>query len=98
MRDIRPPVVETEIRAGERIEIERRSIYPVIKVSILKTPDGIVFGSWIVPLALLVIEPKGQYAVSFSDGEITADQIGEMVPSLKKVIDKARGIFRIEVS
>jgi len=98
MRYIRPPAVETEILAGEKIEIERRSIYPVIRISILKTPEGVVFGGWITPLAMLVIEPKGQYAISLTEGEITADQIGEMVPSLKKVIDKARGIFRIEVS
>lgn len=97
MRDIRAPAVETEIRTGEKIEIEMRSIYPVIKVSVLRTPDGTVLGSWIAPLAMLVIEPKGQYAISFTGEEITADQIGTMVPSLKKVIDKARGIYRIEV-
>jgi uncharacterized spore protein YtfJ len=98
MRDMRPSVVDTEIRAGERIEIGRRSIYPVIKVSVLRTPDGAVLGSWIAPLAMLVIEPEMQYAISFTGEEITADQIGTMVPSLKKAIDKARGIYRIEVS
>ncbi len=93
-----PPKIETEIKAGERIEIEGRSIYPVIKISVLKTPDGTVLGSWIAPLAMLVIEQEEQYAISFTDEEMTADQIGKMVPSLEKVIDKARGIYRIEVS
>ncbi len=98
MKDIRPPKVETEIKVGERIEIEGRSIYPVVKVAVLKTPEGAVFGSWITPLAMLVIEQKEQYALSFTGEEMTADQIGELVPSLRQVIDKARGIHRIEVS
>jgi uncharacterized spore protein YtfJ len=91
VREIRLPKVETEIKAGERIEIEGRDIYPVVKVSTLKTPEGIVFGSWITPLAMLVIEQKEQYAVSFTGEKMTADQIVELAPTLKKVIDKARG-------
>lgn len=98
MKEIRPPGVETEIKAGDRIEIEGRSIYPVIKVSALKTQEGTVFGCWITPLAMLVIEQKEQYAISFTGKEMTADQIGELVPSLRKVIDKARGIYRIKIS
>ncbi len=98
MNQIRPPRIETEIKVGERIETEGRSIYPVIKISVLKTPDGTVLGSWIAPLAMLVIEQGEQYVISFTGEEMTADQIGEMVPSLKKAIDKARGIYRIEVS
>jgi hypothetical protein len=98
MRDMRPPVVDTEIRAGDRIEIGRRSIYPVIRVSVLRTPEGAVLGSWIAPLAMLVIEPEMQYTISFTGEEITADQIGMMVPTLREVIDKARGFYRIEVS
>lgn len=98
MKEIRLPKVETEIRAGERIKIETRSIYPVIKVSVLKTSEGTVFGSWITPLAMLVIEQKEQYVISITGEEMTADQIGKLVPSLRIVIDKARGVHRIEVS
>ncbi len=98
MKDIRLPAVETEIRAGEKIEIYMRYIYPVIKISLIKITEGAVLGSWIEPLALLVIEPKEQYVISFTGEEISVDQIGAMVPSLKKAIDKARGIYRIEVS
>jgi hypothetical protein len=98
MKHIRPPSIETEIKAGERIEIEGRSIYPVVEISVLKTYEGSALGSWITPVAMLVIEQNEQYAISFTNEEMTADRIGEMVPSLKKVIDKAHGIFRIEVS
>lgn len=98
MKEIRPPKMETEIKAGERIEVEGRSIYPVIKVSVLKTPDGAAFGGWVTPLAMLVIEQKEQYTISFTGEEVTVDQISSLVPSLRKVIDKARGIHRIEVS
>lgn len=98
MKKIHPPRVKTEIKVGERIEIEGRSIYPVIKVTVLKTPQGAVFGGWVTPLAMLVIEQKEQYAISFTGEEMTADQVGELVPSLRKVIDEARGIHRIEVS
>jgi hypothetical protein len=98
MKHIQPPRIETEIKAGERIEIEGRSIYPVVEISVLKTHEGSALGSWIAPVAILVIEQDEQYAISFTNEEITADRIGKMVPSLKKVIDKARGIYRIEVS
>lgn len=95
---IHPPKVEAEIMAGERIEIEGRSIYPVIEVSTLKTQEGTAFGCWITPLAMLIIEQKEQYAISFTGEEMTVDQIGNLVPSLRKVVDKARGIHRIKVS
>ncbi len=98
MKGIRPPKMETEIKAGDRIEIEGRSLYPVIEVSTLKTQEGTIFGCWITPLAMLVIEQKEQYAISFTGKEMTADQIGDLVPSLRRVIDKARGIYRIKVS
>ncbi len=98
MKKIHPPRVETEIKVGERIKIEERSIYPVIKISVLKTLEGAIFGGWVTPLAMLVIEQKEQYAISFTGKEMTADQVGELVPSLRKVIDEARGIHRIEVS
>lgn len=98
MKRIQPPRIETEIKAGEKIEIEGRSIYPVVKISVLKTPEGTVLGSWIAPVAMLVIEQKEQYVISFTDEEMTVDRLGKMVPSLRKVIDKARGIYRIEVS
>jgi uncharacterized spore protein YtfJ len=83
--------------SGEKMEIENRIIYPVVKISVLRTSEGAAFGSWIAPLAMLVIEPEKQYAISFTGEEITADQIAAIVPSLKEVVDKARGIYRIQV-
>lgn len=102
VKGIMPPRVDIEISVSEPMKIEDRYIYPVAKISIIKTAEGGVAGSWITPLAMLVIEPNRVYAISLTDNEISVNQLAKMAPSLKKAIneavDKAHGIYRIKVS
>lgn len=98
MKDIRPPIVETEIVVGKKMTAWNRSLYPVIRVSILKTEQGRILGCWFTPMALLVFETGGHYSISLSGKEITLDHILERAPALKDVIDRERGIYRIKVS
>lgn len=96
--EMRLPVVETEIRVGKELKAGDRSLYPLVRVSIIKTVEGRVLGSWLTPLAMLVIESRAQYAVSITGEEMAVERIIELAPSLKTVVEKARGIHRIRVS
>jgi len=97
LQDIRFPVVETEIRVAKELKAGDRSLYTVIRVSFLKN-EGKIVGSWLTPLAVLIVEPKDQYAVSLTGERMLLEKIMELAPSLKVVVEKARGIFRIKVT
>lgn len=98
MQEIRLPVVETEIRIAKELKAGDRSLYTVVRVSFLKTGKGNVIGSWLTPLAMLVVEPGRQYALSLTGERMSLEEILELAPSLKAVVDKARGIHRIKVT
>ena len=70
----------------------------MIKVSILKTEQGKILGSWLTPVALLVVELGGHYAISLEGKKMTTSQIIELAPSLKNVIEREQGIYRIKVT
>ena len=91
------PKVETEILVCKEIEAGVRTIFTLVKISILATDDGNILGSWLKPQAFLIIEPGEQYAVSISGEQMSIEKILELSPSLKEVVEKARGIHRIKV-
>jgi hypothetical protein len=97
MPELKLPKVKTEIRVCKEIEAGVRTIFTVIMISILATDDGNLMGSWLMPLAFLIIEPGEQYAVSMSGERMRIEKILELAPSLKEVVEKARGIHRIKV-
>ena len=91
------PKVETEILVCKEIEAGVRTIFTLVKISILATEEGNILGSWLKPQAFLIIEPGEQYAVSISGEQMSMEKILELAPSLKEVVEKARGIHRIKV-
>jgi hypothetical protein len=97
MPELKLPKVKTEIQVSKEIEAGARTIFTVIRISILATDDGNILGSWLMPQAFLIIEPGEQYAVSISGEQMSMEKILEMAPSLKEVVEKARGIHRIKV-
>lgn len=97
MPELELPRVKTEILVCKEIEAGVRTIFTLIRISILATDDGNILGSWLMPQAFLIIEPGEQYAVSISGEQMSIEKILEMAPSLKEVIEKARGIHRIKV-
>jgi len=96
MFGIKPPRVETEIIVAEEILAGDRSIYTVIEVSALKAEDGKALGSWLVPLAMLIIEPGLQYAVSITGEEMPLEAILQLAPSLKTAIEKGLRSHKIK--
>ena len=97
MPELKLPKVVTEIRVCKEITAGTRTIFTVVRISTLETDDGKILGSWIMPRAMLIIEPGNQYAVSISGEKMSIKEILEMAPSLKEVAEKARGIHRIKV-
>jgi len=97
MPELKLPKVETEIHISEEMKAGVRTIFTVIRISNLTTDDGMIQGSWLVPLAFLIIEPEEQYAISITGEQMSIEAILELAPSLKEVIENARGIRRIKV-
>jgi hypothetical protein len=88
--EIKLPRFETEIRISGVVKAGDRIIYAVAKVSILKIEKEYIAGCWITPLALLIIEPGEQYAVSISGEEMDISEIMLLAPSMKEVVEIAR--------
>ncbi len=97
MPELKLPKVKTEILVCKEIEAGVRTIFTLVKISILATDEGNILGSWLKPQAFLIIEPGEQYAVSISGEQMSMEKILELAPSLKEVVEKARGIHRIKV-
>jgi hypothetical protein len=61
-----------------------------MRISILKTCEDKILAIQITPLAMLIIEPAGQYAVSFDGEPMTIEAILELAAPLRDVLEKAR--------
>jgi hypothetical protein len=91
------PKVVTEIRVGKEITAGVRTIFIVVRISTLESDDGKILGSWIMPWAMLIVEPERQYAIDISGEQMSIETILEVAPSLKEIVEKAREIHRIRV-
>jgi hypothetical protein len=92
---------EAEIRIGKGMKAWNKTIYPIIEVSVLKTEASGIQASWIVPLAVLVVEPGEQgehYVLSLTEEKTSAEMMARLAPALREVVDRSRGIHRIKVS
>jgi hypothetical protein len=57
---------QKDIMKGKSIEVEGRTIYPVIQVLTLEVNDKFVY-EYITPLAIAVIESDNRYFISFDE-------------------------------
>jgi uncharacterized spore protein YtfJ len=90
------PEIGNRVEAGGPLVAGGRTIYPVANASAFGVGDK-VLGGWLLPLALVVIESKRAYLIPFSRNLTTLDEVLELAPSLRPMVDKARGIHRIKV-
>jgi hypothetical protein len=91
------PRVVTEIRVCKEITAGVRTIFIVVRISTLESDDGKILGSWIMPWAMLIVEPERQYGIDINGEQISIETILEAAPSLKEILEKAREIHRIRV-
>jgi len=75
---------KTDTVVGEVLQVGDRTLYPVLRVSTLNNKGKSFFEVSITPLAMLIIEPTQEYAISLTDEIITLEKLLEMVPSLRE--------------
>jgi hypothetical protein len=97
MKNTELPEMDMRVLLGKEIKAGERIIWPVMRISVLKTLEDRVQAIQITPLAMLIIEPTGQYAVSFVGEPMTIEAIIELAAPLRDVLEKARGSARIKV-
>ena len=97
MENIRLPEMDMRVLVGKEIKAGDRTIWPVMRASILKTCEDRILAIQIIPLAMLIIEPEGQYAVSFEGKPMTIEAILELATPLRDVLEKAREAVRVKV-
>jgi uncharacterized spore protein YtfJ len=91
MGNIRLSGMDMQVRVGKEIKAGDRTIWPVMKISILKTCEDKIMAIQVTPLAMLIIEPAGQYAVSFDGEPMSIEAILELASPLRDVLQDARG-------
>ncbi len=92
------PAVETEITVAKMLQDGDRVLYLVSRVSLLRTEGGRIAAGWLTPLAVLIMEPDSQQALSMAGERMSLDEVLELAPSLREVIDPAQGIRRVRVT
>jgi uncharacterized spore protein YtfJ len=97
MENIRQIEMKMRVIVGKEIKAGDKTIWPVIKISILKTCEERVQAIQITPLAMLITEPAEQYAVSFSGEPMTIEAIIDLASPLREVLERARGSGRVKV-
>ncbi|MFZ3148916.1 MAG: hypothetical protein WA137_07730 [Methanothrix sp.] len=95
--NIKFPEMDMKIMVGKKIKAGDRTIWPVMRISILKTFEDRAQAIQITPLAMLIIDPAGQNAVSFEGEPMTTEAILELAAPLKDVLEKAREGRKITV-
>jgi hypothetical protein len=86
---VRPWETETRIEVGEALKAGNRFLYPVVKIGVLHS-RGEILGSWVIPLAVLVVEPGEDYLIFLQKRYKGAVELAEITPSLKVIVEEAR--------
>jgi hypothetical protein len=97
MENIKLSEMDMRVLVGKEIKAGDRIIWPVMRITILKTGEDRILAIQITPLAMLIIEPAGQYAVSFDGEPMTIEAILELAAPLRDVLEKAGECRRIKV-
>jgi hypothetical protein len=82
--------VDERIAVGKKIVAGDRTIWPVQRMSIWRTLGDRIQAIRITPLAMLIIEPDEQYALSFGGELMTVETILEIAPTLVEALREAR--------
>jgi uncharacterized spore protein YtfJ len=81
--------MDIQVLVGKEIKVCGRSIWPVTRIAIHGGCEDKVQSVHIKPLAMLIVDPAGSYAVSFAGEPMTIEAILELAPSLRDVLEKA---------
>ena len=70
---------ETSTIVGKSLKAGERVLYPVIKISILKSNNDHVNGAWIIPIAVVIEEDSESFLIRLTDENIDFKEILEML-------------------
>lgn len=82
-------MMDMRVLVGKEIKAGERTIWPVTRITVVRGCEDKFQAIQITPLAMLIIEPAGQYAVSFAGEPMTIEAILELAPPLRDVLEKA---------
>jgi hypothetical protein len=85
------------IRVEKELKTGKRTLYTVVRITMIKTEYGGILGIWLVPLAALIVEDDLQYAISFTEEKLSVGKILELVPSLSDRLETARKGHKIKI-
>jgi len=91
MENILLPEMDMQVLVGKKIKAGDRTIWPVTRIMVIKSCEDRVQAIQLTPLAILIIEPAGSYAISFSGEPMAIEAILELAPPLRDVLEKAKG-------
>jgi hypothetical protein len=89
MEKISLPEMDMQVLVGKEIKVCGRSIWPVIRIAVLRGCGDKVLSIQIKPLAMLIVELAGSYALSVAGEPMTIEAILELAPPLRDVLKKA---------
>ncbi len=72
--DLENIIKETMI--GKKFEIEQRTFYPVVEVSIIEGDSS--FAESITPIAMVVVEPSKSYIITLGFDELDYEGISDL--------------------
>jgi uncharacterized spore protein YtfJ len=97
LEKIRLSEMDAKVRVGKEVKAGDRTIWPVMRISFIKTCEDRILAIQITPIAMLIIEPGRQYAVSFDGEPMTIEAILELAAPLRDALEKARESAKIRV-
>ena len=71
---------------GSTFAVGDRVFHVVTEVVTVRGAGGRIFATFVSPIALLVLEPNGHYALSLTDEELTIEELLVKVPALKEIL------------
>lgn len=75
---------------GKETVVGNRTIWPVIRITILWASENRVQAIHITPLAALIVEQEDQYALSLDGRPMTIEAILDLAPSLGDILEQAK--------
>jgi uncharacterized spore protein YtfJ len=89
MEKIGPIEMDLQVLVGKEIKAAGRTIWPVTRITVLRGCGDKVMSIQIKPLAMLILESAGPYALSFAGEPMAIEAILELAPFLRDVLKKA---------
>lgn len=89
MKKMAFPEVDVRMIVGRQITAGIRTIWPVMKITVIKSCGERVLAIEVSPIAMLITDDRaGPYAVSVSGMPMAVREILELAPGLREVLAK----------